>query len=221
MFNKKGCNNCEEKIESKYKFCPYCGYSNSNKSRRNELGMLGENDFEQNLDNFSNSLLGGFGGKMIGKMFESAIKMLEKEMQKEMRGERKDIRPKTNFQLFINGKKINAGNIDNFNQPMQEQKIKENIEVPLPNGILKKFSSLPRKEPETSLRRLSDKIIYEIKIPGVVSEKDISITKLENSIEIRAVSKNNSYQKIIPFNMPIAAYDISKGKLILELESKE
>jgi len=221
MFRKKECYSCERKIGSGYQFCPYCGHSNNKKSKREDFGMLGENDFEDNFEALSNSLMGGFGGKMIGKMFESAIKMLEKEMQKEVKTRERDFKPKTNFQLFINGEKINSGNLENFNRPVQEQKIKTAKEVPLPQGILKNFSTLPRKDPETNLKRLADKIIYEIKIPGVDFEKDISIIKLENSIEIRAVSKKVAYQKIIPINMPIISYSISKGKLILEMELKE
>ena len=57
-------------------------------------------------------------------------------------------------------------------------------------------------------------------MPGVKSIKEISIRKLEKSIEIRAVSKDKAYSKIIPVNLPILDYELEKGKLILELETK-
>ena len=52
------------------------------------------------------------------------------------------------------------------------------------------------------------------------TKKYISIVKLENSIEIKAVSKKKAYIKLIPINMPITNYQLEKGKLILELEAK-
>ncbi len=67
---------------------------------------------------------------------------------------------------------------------------------------------------------MADKVIYEIEMPEVKSMKDISIVKLENSIEIKAVSKKKAYIKLIPINMPITNYQLEKGKLILELEAK-
>ena len=73
-----------------------------------------------------------------------------------------------------------------------------------------------KKEPITSVKRFSDKVIYEISLPGVESQKELSITKLENSIEVRAKSKNNSYFKVIPIDSPITGYGFEKGKLSLE-----
>jgi len=46
--------------------------------------------------------------------------------------------------------------------------------------------------------------------------KDVSITKLENNVEIKAISKDKSYQKLIPVNFPITECNLSRGKLLLE-----
>ncbi len=216
MFGKKECKRCGEKINGKFAFCPSCGIPLNEKSKE-DLGMLGENDFEEFSDDFSSSLFGKFGGKMINKMFESAVKMLEKEMQKEMR--KKDIQPRTNFQLYINGKRVPLNNLPSVEQGIKKRK--ETKSVKLPYGVLKKFSKLPKQEPITHIRRFSDKIIYEIEMPGVKSEKEISMIKLENSIEVRGIGKNVAYQKIIPINLPVKDYNISKGKLVLELGLKE
>ena len=85
---------------------------------------------------------------------------------------------------------------------------------------IKKLSTLPRKEPSTNIRRLSNRVIYEIDLPDVKSEKDVSIIQLENSIEIKAVSKNKAYTKLISLNLPIIDYNFSDEKLILELSGK-
>jgi hypothetical protein len=82
-----------------------------------------------------------------------------------------------------------------------------------------KLSKLPRKEPETSVRRLTDKIVYEISLPGVKNEKEITINKLQNSIEIKAFSKDKAYFKLIPVSFPIKNWKLSKEKLILELKA--
>lgn len=221
MFKKKACKKCGEGIIGKYMFCPSCGNSLSKKTKKEDLGILGENDFINEFENFQNNLFGGSGGRLIGKMFESVMRMLEREMAKEAKKNNHDIKsPKTNFQLFINGKRIN--DLES-NDPVQEKIRKHRKEVSqinLPQNNLKKFSDLEKKEPKTDVRRFSDKVIYEINIPGVKSLKDISIIKLENTIEIKAISKDKAYNKLIPINFPIIDYNFSKGKLILELGLK-
>lgn len=213
MFGKKECKTCGEKISKKHKFCPLCGNPQNKKAKKEDFGMLGKND-EDEFENAYNSMFGGIGGKMMNKMFESAVRMLEKEMQKEV--SRKNPEPRTNFQLFINGKRIDASP-----QKITREKIGNNAKgMYLPQKTLKKFSELPKKEPSTNVRRFSDKVVYEINIPGVKTEDDISITKLENSIEIKAVAKDKAYQKIIPVNLPVTDYNLSKGKLVLELSGE-
>ncbi len=213
MFKKKTCRKCKEKISDKYEFCPYCG-TVSGKGNSGDWGMLGKNDKVQETPD---NLFGGISRTMLNKMISGAMKMLEKEMKKSMS---QNSQPKTNFRLMINGKEIP---INNLNQPKKQIKKKQKPEISLNNlstKDLKKFSSLEKQEPSTNVRRLSDKVIYEIEIPGIKSIKDISITKLENSIEIKALAKNKAYYKIIPINLPITDYNLSKEKLILELGVK-
>lgn len=214
MFNKKKCNKCYEKINNSYDFCPHCG---NPLKKSQDWGMLGKNDMHNEFEDFSKTMFGGINNKIIGKMFGSAIKILEKEMQKEIKNTSNQ---KSNFQLFINGKKINMTPQNTISQKPITKEIKK---IPLNkfnNSQIKKFSNLPRKNLSANVKRLSNKIIYEIEMPGVNSIKDISITKLENSIEIKAIGKNNSYFKLIKLNLPIVHYEINKGKFILELESK-
>ena len=84
----------------------------------------------------------------------------------------------------------------------------------------RKYTKLPREEAKTSVRRLSNKLIYEINLPGVNSLNNIIINKLENSIEIKAFSKDKVYVKLIPVNLSILNYKLEKEKLILELKAK-
>lgn len=221
MFNKKNkCNNCGNKINKDYSFCPECGNNISQKNNKKEWGMIGKNDsIEDTPDIFSTGLFGGLGGKMLNQMLNSTMKMLEKEMKKSMEDINKVPQNKTNFELYINGKKISPDKIKVTNKPLINNKIQEKyVNKFLSEENTKKFSELVKEEPETNLRRLSDMIVYEISLPGVKNIEDISIVKLEKSIEIKAVSKNKAYSKIIPFNLNITKYNLSKEKLVLELK---
>lgn len=216
MFNKKSCPKCNEKISTKYSFCPYCGYT-FGKKKAEDYGMLGIDDEVEMQHNPFESM---FGSKVFNKMFGSAIKMLEKELEKEFKNQ--NLPQKTNFEVIINGKRINPDNIK-FSQRIispQESKTKKKAVPKMSSESLKKISGLPKKEPSTNIRRLANKVIYELDIPGVKSIEDISITRLENSIEIKALAGNKAYAKLIPINLPITNYELENGKLILELDAK-
>ncbi len=233
MFNKKKCNKCNNQINNKYEFCPHCGNSLNMKYKKNKKensGMLGRTDSIENnmpeneFERFTKSLLGGRGGGIMGKMLNGVMKMIEKEMEKEMKNLQqnetlREISPKTDFQLFVNGKKID---LIKENNPLKvkENKIeKKSYSKYFSQKNIKKYSSLPREEPSTNIRRLSDKIIYELNTPGVKSQEDISITSLENSIEIKAIANKKAYFKIIPLNFPIRNLKLLKEKILLELDT--
>lgn len=217
MFNKKTCKKCGRKISSGSNFCANCGFRINDS--KEDYGMLGKDDFLEERNDFGNSFFGGFGGSIMNKMFNNAMKMLEKEMQKSMK--EPNSQPRNNFELFINGKRISPENIKVTRKPVQGQVQKvEKVKLPVfDSETQKKFLKFSKNEPKTSLRRLSDKVIYELEIPGVESIEDISIVKLENSIEIKAVAKDRAYEKIISFSMPISHYYLEKGVLVLELKS--
>lgn len=230
MFNKISCPKCNKKISKNYAFCPICGHNLKKNQKKDDYGMLGKDDLEEEIP----ELFTGFGGKIMNKMLNNAIRMMEKEMQKNMEMQRKITSPKqqgikTNFELYINGKKVNPENIKITQHPLsqgtQQRTIKkESSKKNLRNIAFSQenknaFSKLEKKEPKTSIRRFSNKIIYEIEVPDVESIEKVSINQLENSIEIRAIGKKTGYEKIIPLNFPISSYELSEGKLILELNA--
>jgi len=217
MFKKKKCENCGKKTDDKFLYCPYCGDPIGNQEDEEDFGMLGKNDKVDEFEEFSKSIFGGIGGKMFNKMLGNAMKTLEKEMQKEMNN-RKNM-PRTNFELYINGKRINTGNMVPEKKLIPKEK-KDTFFNRFSTEDSKKFSKLPKTEPETKLRRLSKKIIYEINMPEVKSIKDISVTNLENSIEIRAITDDKAYFKLIPISLPIISYNLNNGTLVLELEAR-
>lgn len=108
---------------------------------------------------------------------------------------------------------------NNLIQEKRENKQKKIMPV-ISEEKAKEFAKLPRQEAESKVRRLSGRVIYEIELPGVKNLKDIVINKLENSIEIKAFSKDKAYFKLLPFSLPLIRYRLLKEKLILELGEK-
>jgi HSP20 family molecular chaperone IbpA len=234
MFKKKKCGHCREKVDKEYNFCPYCRAPVKENSRNEDFGMLGKNDM---------NFLGGVKMPLgFNTIFNSLLKNLDKQfsqMNQEFLGQNpekhfKPIKnPKNNLKKSgvsikistMQGRppEIRIDSFGNSKNKNQERQVQEKIQPVLKKFSEKEkkiFSSLPMKEPSTEIRRLADKVIYEIKIPGVKSLDDVSINQLENSIEIKVITKTKAYSKIIPINLPIKKYDLAKGKLILELDTR-
>ncbi|MFZ1970699.1 MAG: hypothetical protein WAU65_00765 [Candidatus Nanoarchaeia archaeon] len=223
MFKKKICKRCGNTLRNKYAFCPYCG--NILDKKEENFGMLGKDDSLNQMSPFGDS---GFSG--FNMIFNSLIRNLEKQF-KEVEKQNPTVNPQDkqqnemgNISISISsfgGKSpsvtMNSIPIDKKNS--EKKKVKKFVDN-LPSDRLKKFSSLPREEPKTNIRRLSNKLIYEISLPGVKSLKDISLLNLEKNRELKAVSDDKSYLKSIP-NFPIINYKLSKGKFILELDARD
>lgn len=224
MFRKNKCQKCGKNVEEKYSFCPHCGNRIYEGTEDDDWGMLGKNDLFSPMNEIK--LPAGFNS-----IFNSLMKNLSKEM---------DVQLKENlFKDDKNTKKINGngvsisistfgngppkikvtqmGNSQKMPSEKNNKKFKSNM---FTKEKTKEFTNLPREEPETSVRRFSDKVVYELEMPDVKSTEDISIIKFENSIEIKAIGKKNAYAKIIPINLPIKDYSLSEGKLTLELGVK-
>ena len=236
MFNKKKCKRCGEKINGSFDFCPHCGNRLKNEYESGEdWGMLGKNDFPDPFQNSFNEMKLPAGLNMI---FNSLMKNLEKEFQnmdKQMGNEinsNKNVKnpgiKKSGISISISasGDRPPEIKINQFGNPSKEFREVERqiVQKPIHKNFneekIKKFSKLPREEPSTNVRRLSNKVVYEIELPGVKSIEDVSIIKLENSIEIKAVTKEKAYFKLLPIKLPIIDYKVSDGKLILELGAK-
>lgn len=220
MFNKDKCKRCGSKVSKKDNFCPNCGF-NLNSSNKDDFGLLGKNDFfEEEI-----KLPVGFN-----VLFKSLMKNLDKELSNLSNGlDKKDSSQRRGINItfsssFGQAPKIRINTLENSNkkniQQSEEKKLekKEIISKPFSNKKAKEFSKLIKKEPLTEIRRLSDSIIYELKLPGVKSINDISINRLEDSIEVRAISKTKGYFKVIPIGLPIKDYSLKKGVLSLKLK---
>jgi len=218
MFLRK-CSKCNNKIKKEFKYCPICGNNISGEHDKEDYGFLGKNDSEEIEDSF------GFGENIIDKIFNKTLKVLEKQITnfsneiKENQTSKKNYNPSENLnvQFFVNGKRVP------INLPIR-QHIKKSTKIipktePTPEK-LKLFAKLPKQEAEGKIKRLSGKIIYEISVPGVNNIEDILINQLESSIEIKALSDDKVYTKIINLNLPIISYGLDNDNLILEFQGK-
>jgi len=216
MFSKK-CPRCDNKTKDNHDFCPFCGYNLNSEYDKEDYGFLGKNDFIE--DNYN---VLGFGDTFIEKLFNSTMKILEKQMRnisKEVQEPSSNTAPNNlNFQFFVNGKRVFPEKVQQKSLPSPVYRT-EKINQASPEK-LKKFAGsakLPKKEPNTKLKRLGNKIVYELEVPGVNNIDDILINRLENSIEIKALSKNNVYHKTLNLNLPVVRYQLINGNLFVEL----
>src|SRR3989344_6048934 len=175
---KEKCDSCGYKISLKYKFCPHCGVSFVNpKKEREDFGLLGKNDTPDN--NIDNDLFQGQGfgitDKLIGSVFNSLMKNLDKQMKNNMMNSNKDF-GNAEIRSFPNGIGIKIfGPFDMQQRPKKRERIVQKIN----NEQLKKMSELPREKAKTIVKRLGDKVVYELAAFGINSVEDIFVSKIE------------------------------------------
>ncbi len=218
FFNKKNkeikCENCKSKISEKFNFCPFCGNSTMNEQEEmQEFGMLGRNDFtkskERRRDPFAglgitDQLLNSIMNNMI-KSFDRQFKNAESEMQTD-----------ADIEQLPNGIKIKIG-IPQAT-PSKQPKPRHSIRKQITEEQMEKMSSLPRAAAKTNVRRLSDKIVYELTAPGIESTDDVFISKLETGYEIKAIGKKKVYVNSLPISLPMKSYSIADNKLLVEFK---
>lgn len=190
------CPNCAKKIKKDFSFCPYCGLSFKQYKEQEDFGLLGRDDMS------SSPIKIPLGN--LDKLFAPLIKQFAEQIDREFSPAKQG--PK-GFKIQIT------------HGPNPSQNIGGAAKQVINDKEIERRKSLPRKDAESNVRRLSDKVVYEIAVPGVKSKEEISITKLENSVEIKAYSKDACYVKTIPLNADVMGYKIKDGTLVLELKS--
>jgi HSP20 family molecular chaperone IbpA len=213
MFGSKiKCKFCGDKIDKKFHFCPHCGKNLTDKAPEFfeptfKMGF----PFDQIMKQMT---------KQLEKQFKETdmdlgeFKMKEHQMPKKMKGISISISSAGNGEPVIKVKNLGDNETMIAEAPKQELPAKN-----LSESEIEKLSRLPKEEPKTEVRRMTDKIVYEINLPGVKKD-DIMITKLHNSIEIKAFTKEKAFFKLLPISLPIMKSELKNGKLILELKPR-
>ncbi len=206
MFKKK-CMACAKKVERSFNFCPHCGNSFKVLKEKKDYGAIGKNDFGK-IDSVEGEIKLPFG---MNKIVNSLIKQLESQMNGNGQAPGK---VPSGIKIRIS---TGLGN-DPSSQIIQEERGRE-IEEKISIDEIKRRSKLPKIEAESSIKRLGDRIVYEITMPGVKSKRDVIITTLESGVEIRAYSEKYCYVKEIPMTIEIVGYYLRNQKLFLEIKA--
>ena len=205
---KKKCRSCGKKVDRKFRYCPWCGKP-TKEIKREDYGFLGKDDFEEGGNQMTQGIM-PMGN--LGKMMNSLMNQLGKEMQnfdgKDFAGNM----PKGFTIKIQRGGGPIVKNLSSKEEP-KEKKI-ENPKIS--DKEKERRAKLKRKETVSKVKRISDKIIYEIDAPGIKDKSEVEITSLEKGLEVKIYSKDYCYVKIIPAKIKFSKMNVQKDKLILE-----
>jgi hypothetical protein len=216
---KKKCENCKREIDKKFVYCPYCG-----KRQKPADGLLDEIEdiMQEKTPSFGFSLFGNFH-----KIVENLAKQIESEFERIDKGySEKDTVPKRGISIKIDlsspQPKITMTDLSSKTtreikpEAKAKPEVKEKkLEKKISKEKLAKLEKLPRTEAKSSVRRLSDRVVYEIDLEGVESMDDIEIRQMENTTEVKAIGKDKIYFKLIPIAFPILGYEFKNQKLYI------
>ncbi len=222
LFNKKDkrrCDQCGESSNQNYNFCPYCGnIIVDHQKEQRDYGLLGRNDSfpsEEGIalpegfgisDRIFSALVNG-----IMKSFDKQFKQQMKEMERELNNANAEITTLPNgVRIKITSQLPSRTNSPPKHQPQQRRISEEQLE---------RIAQLPKEKAKTTVKRLGNKIIYELITPGLVSVDDIFVSKLESGYEIKAIGDKKVYVNSIPVNLPLKRYLISDDKLFVEFNN--
>jgi HSP20 family molecular chaperone IbpA len=182
------CPNCREEVSERWKFCPKCGsrlererdiFSDIFERMDHELKEM-DKVFERNLEVFD-----------LSPFFRKPTKSSGFSIKISRSGDEK---PKVSVKTF--------GDVDREEVESEMEKLGFRETPKLERAVVKEKgisleSAKMTEEPETCVRRVGDKIVVEVKLPGVMDTKDIEVKTLENSIEVKAMAGDKAYFKIL------------------------
>lgn len=221
FFKKKSdnreCPSCNNSVSKEFSFCPYCSFSLVDPEKEMEdYGMLGKADMNEtprlNLNNF------GITDKIVNSIFSTLVKSLGKQLKDIDNGNINN----PEIMNFPNGIRIKIAQ-GPLNAPQKKpRKFEHSIEKKqLTEEQLKKITGLPRIEAKTNVRRLSNKVIYELNAPGVESIEDIFLSKTESGYEIKAIGNKKVYINNIPINLQLKGFSTDLNKVFVEFNPEE
>ena len=204
---KRKCPACARKIERGFSYCPYCGVGFRAKSEEEDFGMLGRDDSNEEV-RVEQKLPFGLDGVM-----NSLISQLEKQMGNMDFGEGMPRGVKIRVARAPTQASLARGSEFGV-RSSGEKKIGMPVVSDEEN---ERRMGLLKVEAESKIRRLADRIIYEIVAPGVREKGDVVLTKLATGLEIKAYSKDRCYVKFIPLTVEVVRYYVEREKVFVEL----
>ena len=207
---KVNCDVCSSKISEKYSFCPYCGSDLIDKEKEaKDFGMLGRKDIPDSQ--FAQSQPQGFGFGITDKLLSALVQNLAKNLNKQF-GEL----DKTEVRTFPDGISISIGQPQAKKSNEKKKMANKNIS----SEQLAKMSTMPRAIAKSNVRRLSNKVIYELATPGLESADDVFVSKTESGYEIKAIGNKKVYINNLPIELPLHGFSIENDRLLLEFKTE-
>lgn len=203
MFGNPSCPHCDNRIKESFDFCPRCGKSlKTPEQQLDDFGFLGKDD---ELVGTSGGAGAGMGvtDKLVSSILNSLMKSLDKQM--------KQVSPDAEVRQFPNGVTIRVGMPQakpSKDKPAKPQKIT--------SEQLDRMSGLPRVEAPSSMKRIGDKVVYELKAAGVNSLNDVFVSKLAEGYEIKAIGTKKVYVNSLPVELPLQGYSLHDKGLTIE-----
>jgi HSP20 family molecular chaperone IbpA len=209
------CENCGAEMRDEWEYCPKCGHRNrGRKERRSTLDSVfsrfrkefEEMDrmFERDFEAFD---ISPFFGRPKSSGFTVKIVSSNKQPPKVTIKTYGDVDEKKLEKQIKN--QLGVGGFERAEEPRpaRAEKPREPLRVPKVT-----------EEPKTEIRRVGTKVMVDMEIPGVEREDDVEIRELENSVEVKALSKDKAFFKILtkPGQSRLSGKRFEKGKLRLE-----
>ncbi|MEE8403203.1 MAG: hypothetical protein V3R93_05575 [Candidatus Hydrothermarchaeaceae archaeon] len=179
-----------------WEYCPFCGSSIKEGAATRLPAFTGLEDLLADID-------GEF------RKMEDAFRSVWFD--------RKNLRPVGGISIRISSEESGEPkiNVDTFGDCEEHaRKIEERL------GIMK--ARTPPKitrEPKTLIERWEDKMVLRVEVPGVMSEDDIEIKRMAESVEIRAYAGDTAYFTLfcIPPDSVIISKRLENEELVIEV----
>ena len=204
MFAKKqNCSRCKSSIKEDFDFCPHCGHDMRNPQKEmEEFGLLGKNEFSNAPLVGGGSTGFGITDKIISSIFNQLMKSFEGQM-------RISDMPSAEVQALPNGIQVKIG------VPVQKQVPKPRVRK-ITEEQLKRMQGAPRVEAKSDVRRLADRVVYDLKAPGIIALDDVFVSRVESGYEVKAIGKNKVYVNSLQVDLPLKSYSLHEKGLTLE-----
>ncbi len=204
------CPKCGKKVKEGWKFCSYCGAKLEPRRERRVFSPF-KSMFERffsEFEDFDDFFSKDFEVFDATPWFESprgsgfSISITQSG----------DKEPKVDIKTF--------GDVD---KEKIEREVEKKFGIKPKKKIVevgKERRALPKimEEPKTEIKRLQDRIVVEMNLPGVESEADVELNELSESVEVKAFGKDKAYFKILkmPEGFRLMNKQMKGHKLILE-----
>ncbi len=215
------CPRCGNELNDDWKFCPACGLERGG----NQADAFGRDLFSKLFKKMN-----------MDKMFENDIQAIDLSPFFKKVGPRKaGMRPKGNgFTIRIKSgtgmrPKVNIQTLGDVNRETVEKVVQSRFGIRGKPGEMneerrKSHPAMERampkvtEEPKADVKRIGGKFTVDVEMPEVKNPDEVEIRELASSVEVKAVTGDKAYFKILtkPHNVRLSGKSFRDGILHLE-----